>query len=288
MTDGSTPKEHKTNQWIPVRERERLFVTYNKPKASLNWGMDLPEDELPKASVATPLLVMLHDFPGQDITSHNGLLEALANDLELKGLPSLLINFRGCGKSEGNVHNTSIKSMEEDIRTAIDHANIDGEYFSLIFVACGMSALPVLEYIKSSKGLLEVKACAFFWPTIHPVQSEIFRALAKKEPDLLTKGPQHKHYKYGNHLISEGLLNDMRAFDTLTHLKNINFPLMIQQGSLDRSAPIGQLDTVRSHTEPPYLDIQVFEGAGNGLTEDNIRPHVINISKQFIEKFSMS
>lgn len=81
-------------------------------------------------------------------------------------------------------------------------------------------------------------------------------------------------------------LQQLEQTNPLTLFETVTCPTLIQHGTLDEfSAPI-DLQMLSQHVNTAYLDYQSYQGHGNGLGAEAIRPIIKSVTKDFIKRFA--
>ncbi len=271
--------------FLPVNDTQNLNLVYEKPDGHLNWGIELKGSDV-EEDITTPIVVMLHDAPCNNRQSHDALFGNLARMLSERGLPSVSFDFRGCGDSDGQQHDLTFKTMQEDLHCVMSWLAKEEGFKKVIFVACGLGVAPLLTFLNLKDSGFKTLALTLFWPALDPYSTSVFKAYLEHGATKDKDGNDLPYFEYGHHRIGLSLFNQLRQLDPIATLKHNKAPILIQQGTADDTVPLHQIDTVREMAGCEYLDIQLFEGGTNGLEAANLRPHVLRGAQEFILKFS--
>jgi hypothetical protein len=132
---------------INVDNTQDIRLHYTYPSGDLNWGIDLAGSDVVN-DVTTPLVLFLNDYPGDGFASHDGLLQDLAETYAQIGLPSLSIEYRGCGLTSQFAEHFTFRSAMRDIEVALSWAMREKDFTAIIPVTAGVSSLIALRFIE--------------------------------------------------------------------------------------------------------------------------------------------
>jgi len=186
---------------------------------------------LPEGKGKFPLVIICHGFGS---TKSRRRLVGLARGLAKKGAAAFRFDFEGCGDSEGDLKNATVKNEVLDLKSAIKKAlrqrNIDKKKIVLMGESLG-AAIAAL-YLAQNRFL--AKTLVFWAPAFNQ---------KKLIPIWYTKGEIRKWKKQGffvrkENKIGIGYLKENEKKDCSKPLSKINAPILIIHGRKDDTVPL--------------------------------------------------
>jgi len=206
--------------------KEIPLVFENKRGEQLIGILHLPKKEKP------PLVVLVHGF-GQ--TKSKRSLVRLARLLEKEGVAVFRFDFSGCGDSEGELENTTLKRQIEDLDAIIKgifkQVNLDSR--RMAFVAESLGCVVSTLYYKNHSDI-SLKTMVFWTPAF----------CQKKLIPIWNSEEQLKEWKKKGYLIVKdkkmGLeyLKENENKDYSSLLSKIHLPILILHGKKDEVVPL--------------------------------------------------
>jgi len=239
---------------LPVTGEQKIRVVYQQPDVSV--------------FAETPLIVMLHDFPGGHKSSCDGLFDDMEYRMAAMGLPSVRFDFRGCGESDSTEVEFCLENAVADLNAVLQWAQHDAGHRSCIMVGEGMGATVAALGYKTET----VRAMILLWPALILNQTH-FKGLFTREKMLEGDKSEDGHVEFNGHRLGKLFINEIYQSDLTATLQKIKAPTLIQHGTADGDVPLNQAYFGRDHI-PGMADLAIFEGGVHGLKGLNIRQHM--------------
>lgn len=252
---------------------DRVQITVSKDTFLI--GIYQPPTERAAKSFDETLVIMAHGFPGQK-SGQNNLFGDLEFILNGRGFHTLRFDFRGCGESDGNQKDFSLKSANEDFEAVLKWAQ-NLRYKKLIYISEGLgSAVCIMNMTPNL--LCQI----MLWPALDLK----FIAKSQYKAESYDEDDKQRGYQIveGNH-VGASLLRQMNEVKFGNYLRDVTMPTLIMQGSEDQVFPIGQLDVARKYMSSKRIEITTFHGGGTGLAETEHRKMLGFQTLDFIKKY---
>ena len=231
----------------------------------LRGALNVPDDFKSLSDELPALNIMVHHYPGNR-HGHSQFFDLLENELANDGKHCLRFDFRGCGQSQGEAQNFSIRRARSDLLAVIDWAYKHG-YTRIILIGEGLGAtVAMLSHSDEDDQDISTSGYILLWPLL----------------DLPFSADQIYKSDDG---IESPLYDDLMHIDLPNTLKTIREPMQVMHGTHDEISPIDRLDFLRAYSASKRLDITSFQGGVHGLIKDSERSAIAFHIKGFIDKY---
>lgn len=208
--------------------------------------------ELPEEDGKFPVVLMLHGFGGDHITSAFKF-PRLSRRLVKKGFATVRFDFRGSGNSEGDFVEVSPCTECRDAMEVIDWVRnsgwCDGRVSLLGYSLGGMISSLVVG--KSEN----INSLCMWAPAI--MNRELFEDAFKKFESEFEK---NGYLDYQGLKIGKVFANEAIKIDAAKELEKFTGPVMIIHGSADNTVPH---ESVMKYAAERSLEFKPIEGAGH-------------------------
>jgi alpha-beta hydrolase superfamily lysophospholipase len=224
------------------------------------------------------LVIMVHGFPGEDSHSHEDIYGQLSYTLTKDGFDTIRFDFRGCGKSEGKQKDFNFQNARQDIKAVYEWAEQAG-YKSFAIIASGFGAcIALLEQHE------KMSACILLWPMLMPNSSWLGDYTEKVSDD---KWKDRDYLLIGENRVGKTFLAQIKECNMSKYIQNIDVPVLVQHGVMDKKIPIEQLEELREHAKTAKrIEITSYEAGNFALTRPNERKTMFHHIRQFLHKYA--
>lgn len=226
--------------------------------------------ELPEEGESFPVVVMLHGFGGDHITSAFKF-PRLARKLVEKGIATVRFDFRGSGNSEGDFVEVSPNTECRDAIEIIDWVRkadwFDGRLSLLGYSLGGMISSLVAGRRK------DIHSICMWAPAI--MNRELFGEAYKQfERELEKNG----YLDYRGLKLSKIFAEEAVKLDASEELKKHSGSLRIVHGSADETVPY---ESVKKYATDSSLDFKTIEGAGHKFESEAWLEELFDLTVDF-------
>lgn len=217
----------KVEQEIKKREegvRKEIALSFKNEKGRQLSGIaHIPSEEKP------PVVVICQGFQG---TKTQKKYIKLARELQKNGMLAFRFDFEGCGDSEGDPQEITVKEEIDDLRKALatvaKECHVDLQ--RVAFVGDSLGAVVAGSCAKE----LSVKTLVFWSPAF--IQKELFLKWHTKEElkEIKERGVVYKKEKE----IGKKYYLENKNKDYSCLLSNLSVPVLIVHGSEDKDVPL--------------------------------------------------
>lgn len=250
---------------------EKPIVFKNKSGKQLIGILHLPEGK-----GRFPLAVICHGFGA---TKSRRRIVELARDLEKKEIVAFRFDFEGCGDSQGDLKNATIRNEISDLELAIKkisrQKNIDKRRITLISESFG-SAI-VLLYLAQNKIL--AKTLVFWAPAFNQ---------RKLIPVWFTKSEIKKWQKQGYFIRKEKIMGinyfkENKDKDYSFLLSKIKVPILILHGRKDETVPVEFSKKLAQNCK--NIKLKIYPKAEHNFENYYIQKELIKDTADWIKKY---
>jgi len=211
---------------------QKPFKIYNK-KLIIMGTLHLPEKNENFGGI-----LLLHGFTGNKIEPHR-LFWKISKNLELNGFASIRFDYRGCGESEGNSQDFTIKDYISDAKKVLKKLlklkGIDLNKIAVIGLSMGgIVASYLASYFKEIKKIVLLSAVADPYETF-------FNRPKRENPLFLENYKKGLIDFYGN-LFSSKFFDIAKRLKPCEKLKNFEGESLLIYGDKDETVPIEQME----------------------------------------------
>lgn len=255
---------------IPVRDHERVYLTYNPaPVRPRPWRNDEEYTE-------TPLIVMIHGFPGSDHNGPGRIFQDVDDILHPLNFPTLRFDFRGCGYSTGAPSSFDFERAQQDLEAVLRWAANQG-HKRYLYVTEGLGALLALSYMTS-------RVCGLFllWPLIAPKESYFQRYFSLLNDPQMARA---RTIKIDGMDVSVDFLKTLQQVSVAKALKKLTMPIAVHHGEDDEKArPAPQIETLRAHLRLTRADVMTYSDGVHGLIQRSNRGRLLQALEAFAQQ----
>jgi pimeloyl-ACP methyl ester carboxylesterase len=229
--------------------------------------------ETPDEARPSTIVIMAHHAPGGHRSAENDIFGDLEHHLAHDGFDTVRFDFRGCGTSPGNPEDTSLVSMEADIKAIHRWAEKAG-YKQFVHLGDGIGALAVLLNTHE-----RVKAYVLLWPILKPRDSYFAEGFAAMDTDSTT-------IELLGERVSVKLLRELYDLDLRKTLADIRQPILVQTGEDDPHIPMNQTEPLKKYAvKSRRIEITSYEGGTRGLRQLQERKTLFYHTRQFLKRY---
>lgn len=208
------------------RVRKEIPITFqNKRGEQLMGVFHLPQKEKP------PLVILIHGFGGSKSKRN---LVGLARTLQKEEIAVFRFDFAGCGDSEGELENTTVKREIDDLDAAMKaifkEADLDST--KVAFVAESLGATVAALY--KNQFNVTLKTMIFWAPAF--CQKKLLRIWQTEKE--LKKWKKRGYVIHKDKKMGLEYLRENKDKDYTPALGKINLPILILHGREDETVPI--------------------------------------------------
>jgi pimeloyl-ACP methyl ester carboxylesterase len=222
---------------------------------------------LPLIDNCFKVVVFCHGFGGNKIGA-NRFFVTLSEALAQNGIAVIRFDLRGCGDSEGDFCEITLKSQIEDLQLVLQKASLEYQHIGLIGVSLG-STISLL----SAPHFKSVKSLAFF----APISSQ----------DIWIKDWQYAnahlpHLKYFEHRgrpVTRVFFEEFFDVDFEDAIKKIShLPLLHVHGDKDTVVPISQSELFKLWRKNSLSDTKFIclPNSDHGFSDDKEQKLITN------------
>jgi fermentation-respiration switch protein FrsA (DUF1100 family) len=207
-----------------------------------------------------PLVVLCHGFLSHKDGSK---YRQLAKFLSEEGVGSIRFDFRGCGKSEGLLRESTVSGRWSDLQKVIDEAeSLDGFDGRLGLLGSSLGGyLALLETSRNSR-----VRCVVVWSTPSHLHE-----LAER---LLEAAPVS---------MSKAFYEDLRRVDLLSRLDKVQ-RVLILHGKQDQQVLVDHASRLFDAVQEPKK-LHIFEDADHRFSQEEAREQAIRLSLDWFRRF---
>lgn len=259
---------------IKIGDKEIPIVFKNERRKNLVGILHLPEREERKK---LPLVIICHGFDG---TKTNKKFIELGRCLQKEGIAVFRFDFEGCGDSEGEFSETTIKKESSDVNSALKKVlktiNVDSEKIALLGYSLG-SVVAAL-FIKDFKA--PIKTLVFWTQAFN--QKELFKIWHTKEEiknwektGFLIKADK----KMGRKYLEENKEKDWSFL--LSEMPKI--PILLIQGDKDEDTPLELSEKLTEIRKD--IKLEILAGISHKLSDFTFRRKLIKLTVAWLKKY---
>ncbi|MDD2678942.1 MAG: alpha/beta hydrolase [Candidatus Nanoarchaeia archaeon] len=232
------------------------------------------------------LAIMAHGFRG---SKEYPLFKEIEKSLKKIGIDSLRIDFSGCGESEGDFSESTIKKQAKEICIAINKL----KYEKIILIGQSMgcaSSLIASGMNKKVSAMILINPLVFphvtFQDSLIKFSPYVFLKKLRIEKSLLAKKNKKIKKFLKEEIVGKDMLEEIKTLDLICLAKKTGIPALIIHGKFDELIPV-------SHAQ--YLnnillqsDLEVLNYPHNPLRKKSVKEvalHSIKFIKKLKEKF---
>jgi len=220
-----------------------------------------------------PLVIDCHGFTSyKDEHFHPALGRELCN----RGISCFRFDFTGCGESEGEFYEGTVRQMRDDLDRVIEHFS---KYEILGLCGHSLGSAIIAGAAKNSR----VKAMAFLSPGIQ-YKKATNPQLISRYFQLRFKG--YIMYKKGrnDYKITRDCLDQLRAVDMFSLMAGVQQPKLIIFGSNDTvgSTNASRQKIILSAKEPK--EFEIIPGADHNFSSKSHKERVVNQVAEFFSR----
>lgn len=228
---------------------------------------------LPPAKGRVPAVVFFHGFTGNRQESHSMFVKC-SRELARAGLASLRFDFYGCGESEGEFRESSLRGEIADGRAAVSYVRgqpgIDPERVGLVGFCLGGTVGAALALSVEARALVLWNAIAH---TAH------LRDLIQRAARRITGKPGASEFDARE--ISPRLTEDVLKVEPTRHLKRFRGATLILHAEKDERVPVSHARDFYQAAGANAKEIAIIGGADHFLTSTNWMQETITRSVQW-------
>jgi fermentation-respiration switch protein FrsA (DUF1100 family) len=207
-----------------------------------------------------PLVVLCHGFLSHKDGSK---YRQLAKFLGEEGFGSIRFDFRGCGESEGLLHESTVSGRWSDLQRVIDEAaSLDGFDGRLGLLGSSLGGyLALLEASQNSRVL-----CVVVWSTPSHLHELAERLLEVAPVDM-----------------SEAFHEDLLRVELLSRLEKVQ-RVLILHGKQDQQVDLDHASTLFGAVQEPK-NLHILENADHRFSQEEAREQAIRLSLDWFRRF---
>lgn len=251
------------------KPRKEIPITFKNEKGKELMGiLHLPEREKP------PIVVVCHGF--QETKTQKYWIK-LARKLRDEGMLVFRFDFEGCGDSEGDPKDLTIRNevldLEAALKTVMSNCDVDSN--RLAFVGHSLGAVIAGLVAKENNP----KTIVLWSPAFN--QKELLKQWYTKDDieTLKKKGVLYKKEKeIGRDYYLENKDKDYSAI-----FSKLSFPILIIHGTKDEDVPIGYSRKLREQYR--NIILKTISGANHKFEEISHQEKAINFTTQWLKKY---
>jgi pimeloyl-ACP methyl ester carboxylesterase len=226
----------------------------------------------PQGTYKVPMVVLCHGWRSNMNSGRNKLL---AQQLAEEGIGSLAIDFRGHGKSGGNIRFSTVTSEANDIVSALVFLQGRRRYngrFAIVGASIGTSAV---LYFLGSYG--------YEWH--RPDWSNLCCAVLISPRSDFHGVPEDMYCfnQNGVRVENRKMLPDGRSIDFYALATHNDDPVLVIHGEKDEFIPLAQSQKLVA-SKPGTYELRVIQGGNHTLHDDRFRKQVVEQSLKFLIK----
>jgi uncharacterized protein len=179
-----------------------------------------------KSSEECPLLVFVHGFTGDK--EEKGLFSEAAEYFVNAGYAVLRFDMTGCGDSEGEFVDTTLKGQVKDLQAALEYIckedSIKEKRIGLVAFSLG-ATISIMGFDPE-----KISAASFWSPALFPSEDMHPRYWTNTiQKELSTNG----YLKKSNLKVGRKIINDLGEVDCTEDMKRIKTPVFLVHGKQD-------------------------------------------------------
>lgn len=258
-----------------IKEREEkpraeVPITFKNERGKELVGiLHLPEKEKP------PLVVICHGFDGSK-TRKNSV--ELCRALQKEGIAAFRFDFEGCGDSEGNFEEMTLKKEASDLDAALRTVLKEGDFNSknIALIGHSLGAVVITSALKNFKFL--VKTLVFWGPAFN--QKELFRLwfTEKEIQDWQKNGYLIKE----DTKIGKDYFRENRKKDWSFLLSEISLPILVIHGEKDEDVPLKFSQQLLKKYK--NIKLEVLSGADHKLADFLVRSKLVEMTCEWLKE----
>lgn len=229
-------------------------------------GMEIPAEYI-CGEDEKPVVIMAHGLQGSK-DEYLDTQKRIAESLEVIGIGSLRIDFRGHGDSKIPLDEFSLASQVDDLSTAVKWLSEIRKNIRIIPMGISFGAPPALILSELYRGITE--KCVLIAP-VTDYKSTFLYPKTQWGKDIfgyerIVRGIcSDALYVEGNYILRKNVLMDMLLADIPSFVKSTDYEICIFHGVCDGLVPIStseKLSTIRKN-----IKLVCLEQTEHGLTE---------------------
>ncbi len=253
------PKKLVRSVMVEIKKRKKeprkeVPITFtNKQNKQLMGIVHLPDKNKP------PAVIICHGF--QRTKTINNYV-AIARKLRDKGILVFRFDFEGCGDSEGDPRDITIKNQVNDLyyafKTLKKECDIDSS--NMAFIGDSISSIVLVDFLNRYK--IKVQSLVLWAPALN--QKALFKLWFNKEDSRKIR--ENGYIEKGSKKIGRAYYNENKNKDYTALLKEIKFPTLIIHGKEDEDVPLEYSQDICKRYKKISLEVipggnHKFEGA---------------------------
>lgn len=229
--------------------------------------------ELPDLNNKHPVVVMLHGFTGDHITSAFKF-PRLSRRLVKRGIATIRFDFRGSGDSEGRFEDMTPLTELRDAREVLEYVRSQPFYNgSMGLVGYSLGGMIASLLAPSER---DVKSVCLWSPAV--LNLELFEELSK---DLESRLDEDGFLDIGGLRISRRFKDDALSIDASAELAKFSGDVLIVHGTEDETVPFGP---VSKYAKNHKFQLHAIEGGDHRFTKYQWVEELIEVSATFFER----
>lgn len=228
---------------------------------------------LPRAKGLVPAVVFFHGFTGNRLESHSMFVKC-SRALAQAGFASLRFDFHGCGESDGEFRDMSLRGEIADGRAAVayvrEQQGIDPKRLGLVGFCLGGAVGAALALS------VEAKAVVLWNAIAHTAQ---LRDLIQHSSRKVMGKPGAS--EFGAREFSPRLAEDVLKVEPTRHLKRFRGATLILHAEKDERVPVSHARDFYHAAGADAKEISIIGAADHFLTSTNWEQEVITRTAQW-------
>jgi dipeptidyl aminopeptidase/acylaminoacyl peptidase len=209
-----------------------------------------------------PWLIMSHGLLSDKESSK---YIRLAEEIAKEGIVAVRFDFRGCGRSEGTIENTTISGRLKDLQEVITFV-MEREDFNGRIGLMGSSLGGYISLLQAPREPLVTAASVWATPShLNDIEQE------KTQGNLPRLG--------------NGFYQDLKQFNLLEEIRQVKNVLVLH-GDQDEMVPVEHAFRIHERLQPPK-EIHILPGGDHRLTKPEDRKKATEMTVFWVKQFLM-
>jgi uncharacterized protein (TIGR00725 family) len=251
--------------------RKEIPITFtNKQNKQLMGVVHLPKKNKP------PAVIICHGFQRTKTVDN---YVAIARKLRDKGILAFRFDFEGCGDSEGDPRNITIKNQVSDLYYAFKalkkECDIDGS--NIAFIGDSISSVVLVNFLNRYK--IKTQSLVLWAPAFN--QKALFKLWFNKED--IRRIRKNGYVEKGSKKIGRAYFNENKDKDYTSILKEIKFPILIIHGKEDEDVPLEYSQNICKRYKK--ISLEVILGGNHKLEGSTVQEKLHLKTIKWIKKY---
>jgi uncharacterized protein (TIGR00725 family) len=255
-----------------IGPRREVSVTFRNEKGKQLVGiLHLPKKEKP------PLVIICHGF---DRTKTDKKFVELARTLQKEGIATFRFDFEGCGDSEGNFGEMTIKREARDLNSALKTVLKEGDFDSskIAFIGDSLGAVVISLFVKNFKCPVETMV---FWVQAFN-QRELFKVWHTKKE--IKKWEKQGYLIKGDKMLGRAYLNENKETDYSSVFSEISeIPILLIHGKKDKDVPLKFSKTLARKYK--NIKLKILQKADHKFANFASRKELIKLTVNWLKEY---